>query len=136
MPDLFLPEDIRPTKWPGYYAGKDGTIYRTMRKIDDWLVKKFNLEIRHGLIVMRTFNRGIPDPKYAHTRYPSINLYCVKDGERINRREYVHRLVAEAWIPNPNNYETVDHLDRNKHNNSVDNLRWCTLEENQKSWQR
>jgi hypothetical protein len=45
----------------------------------------------------------------------------------------VHRLVAEAFIPNPNNYPTVDHIDRNRQNNKVTNLRWCTLSDNMKN---
>ena len=38
----------------------------------------------------------------------------------------IHRLVAEAFLPNPNNYSDVDHIDRNGQNNNVTNLRWCT----------
>ena len=42
----------------------------------------------------------------------------------------VHRLVAQAFIPNPENLPFVDHIDNNKSNNHVTNLRWCTGSQN------
>lgn len=38
----------------------------------------------------------------------------------------VHRLLAIAFIPNPNNYQVVNHKDENKLNNTISNLEWCT----------
>lgn len=57
--------------------------------------------------------------------------YCTisyEDGSRITKR--VHRLVAEAFIPNPDNLPVVMHKDNNKRNNCVDNLKWGTVQEN------
>ena len=50
------------------------------------------------------------------------------DGKRKSAK--IHRLVAEAFIPNPENKECVDHIDRVRNNNNVNNLRWATKSEN------
>lgn len=47
-----------------------------------------------------------------------------------SKKFLVHRLVAEAFIPNPNNLEVINHKDENKLNNTVDNLEWCSLKDN------
>lgn len=43
----------------------------------------------------------------------------------------LHRLVASLFIPNPNDYNEVNHIDEDKTNNCVDNLEWCTRQYNQ-----
>ena len=53
--------------------------------------------------------------------YKCVNLYA--NGK--NKMHKVHRLVAEAFIPNPNNLPQVNHKDENKLNNCVENLEWC-----------
>lgn len=52
----------------------------------------------------------------------------VKDGKRHNL--LIHRLVAIAFIKNPEQKPNVDHIDKNRLNNNVENLRWCTQREN------
>jgi len=46
------------------------------------------------------------------------------------KRVFIHRLVAEAFIPNPNNYQIINHKDENPANNRVENLEWCTVSYN------
>lgn len=58
--------------------------------------------------------------------YPIIGLS--KNGKL--RTRTIHRLVAETFIDNPNNYAVINHKDCNKTNNNIDNLEWCTQKHN------
>ena len=56
------------------------------------------------------------------------SVFLCKDGK--NKGYLVHRLVALAFIPNPNNYPVINHKDENPSNNYYKNLEWCTQEYN------
>ena len=58
--------------------------------------------------------------------YFKVGFY--KDGKRIEK--YIHRLLAESFIPNPQNKEFINHIDGNPSNNNLSNLEWCTKSEN------
>lgn len=57
-------------------------------------------------------------------------LYVTLSKEHKHRNFFVHRLVAQMFIDNPNNYPCVNHLDYDRANNAVDNLEWCTHQQN------
>lgn len=59
---------------------------------------------------------------FSHNGYLRVSLG--------GKNRMVHRLVAQAFIPNPNNYPFINHKDENKENNNVENLEWCTTEYN------
>ena len=66
------------------------------------------------------------DPKGSQNGYLRITLY----NKGIPKHFMIHRLVAENFLPNPDNLPIVNHKDENKTNNNVDNLEWCTYEYN------
>lgn len=83
-----------------------------------------------GRVKSLRYKRGkqekILDGWISKEGYRKVSFY--KDNKR---KDYlVHRLVAESFIPNPNNKPFIDHIDTNRTNNKIDNLRWATQKEN------
>lgn len=64
--------------------------------------------------------------KIKATGYYKVNLS--KDGKQTTK--YIHRLVAETFIPNEKQLPQVDHINRNKEDNRVENLRWVSVSDN------
>lgn len=89
--------------FPGYWVSNFGIVYTALgRKIKPL----------------------IPSPNGIG--YMQVNLY--KDCKK--HKKYVHRLVADAFIPNPDSLPEINHMDHDKTNNAVDNLEWISREEN------
>lgn len=98
-----------------------------------------DIEGYEGLYQVSSYGR-VKSLNYNHTKkekrlkptddkkYPQINL-CING---LKRNCDIHKLVAAAFIPNPNNYEIVHHIDHNRQNNVVENLMWMSKEEHDK----
>lgn len=99
-----------------YDVSNDGRVRSKSRSVT-------NKNGRNRRIRQRTLK-----PRDNGSGYKFVTL-C-KNGK--NTRFYVHRLVAEAFIANPNNYTQVNHKDGNPSNNHVDNLEWVSPSQNAK----
>lgn len=86
-----------------YMISNDGQIYSISRKI---LIKPLTEDLGYKRVLLQKNSKGA--------------------------KFYIHRLVAIAYIPNPENYDLVNHKDSNKHNNTVENLEWCSASMNMK----
>ena len=87
-----------------------------------------NYIIDHRGMVFNTKTRLVKKPTSNRSGkgYLFVDLY----NNGVSKRFYIHRLVAEAFIPNTENKPYINHKDGNPQNNCVDNLEWCTPLEN------
>ena len=94
----------------------DGETYESFEVSNLGRVKSLNYK--------RTGKAELMNPSEDKGGYLVVHLR--KNGE--DKTCKVHRLIAETFLPNPENKPTVDHIDRNKLNNFVGNLRWADIE--------
>lgn len=85
-----------------------------------------NLGNVKALDYKRTKKEKILKPRINSTGYMVVNLYKNAKFKTFK----IHRLIAQAFIINPENKPCINHIDGNKLNNSIDNLEWCTYREN------
>jgi hypothetical protein len=102
-----------------YEAGIDGTIYRLARSIEKFCGPT-KTQVQLPEIQLRPFAQS--------NGYVQVSLF--RDGSSC--KQYVHRVIALTFIPNPNELPEVNHKDGDKLNNAVTNLEWVTRSDNEK----
>lgn len=100
----------------GYYAAETGDIFTTLQQ---GCRDRFDLSKRIEPIKL--------NPRYCHG-YPRV--YLRRDSTGLREDVYIHRIVAEMFIPNPNNLPEVNHINSNPSDPEASNLEWVTHKEN------
>lgn len=101
----------------GYYASEEGEIFTTLKQ---GCRNRYDLSKR-------------TEPRKLNVRYTKHGYGRVyMRRESTNKREdvYIHRIIAELFIPNPNNLPEVNHLDNDRGNNKATNLEWVSRIDN------
>lgn len=103
----------------GYYADREGNIYSTLKQ---GCRDRYDLSKRIKPVKMN----------YRLTRKGYARVYMRRESTNEREDLYVHRIIAQLFIDNPNNLETVNHKNCNRLDNRVENLEWLTIEDNLK----
>jgi hypothetical protein len=94
--------------------------YEDLKGFSNYLINK------DGKIISKYYKKEIVF-QTDRDGYFRVNMY---GDDKKRMKKGIHRLLALQYIENPNNLPLIDHIDRNRQNNSLDNLRWCDYKEN------
>lgn len=89
-----------------------------------------NYEISNLGNIKNTKTGQLLNPGISGNGYKQVSLKMKNDGKF--KKHYVHRLVAQYWLDNPDNKREVNHINLDRTDNRVENLEWLTSSENQK----
>ena len=103
----------------GYFVTEDGRVFSAWQRKGNG---RWGYEVKvfidlNNLKELSSYNNG-----------RGYLVFCLRSGEKGKARTkkcYAHRLVAETYIPNPNNLLEVNHINEIKSDNRVNNLEWC-----------
>lgn len=105
--------------------------YEGLYEVSDW----GNVRSLDHTVIQRNFKGRYVETHYkgkilTHGRGRKNYMRMTLCKNNVTERKWLHRLVAEAFIPNPSNKPFIDHRDGNPQNNNVENLQWVTTKEN------
>lgn len=101
--------------YEGYYQISN---FGRVRSLDRTVLMRYNLPQRRKSQIIKPAKSGC-----------GYLTYCL-GKDRVRKTQKAHRLVAKAFLSNPNNLPDVNHKDFNRHNNRLENLEWCTPSQN------
>lgn len=119
-------EDVRPKRWYSL-EDYDGEEWRAVPGYNGYLVSNYGRV--KSLFCEGSLKRKCD--KIMKERFNKSNHCCIqlyRDGKY--KTTFVHRIVALAFLPNPNNYPIINHKDEVPYNNHVSNIEWCTYKYN------
>ena len=105
-------------------------LWKRIENFNDYYISNFGDIIKDNYKSRNSKNSKMKaiKPCIKDNGYLQVGLYQKRSKK--NYKKYMHRLVAETFIPNPNNYPIINHKNGNKKDNRVENLEWCNYSHN------